>query len=400
MIDLQDFFRYSRQMTRQLPDVPIRYMVDEVDFNERLIGFTGSRGVGKTTLMLQHLKEKYPDGKKGLYVSLDYPAFSNLSLVEVAELFEAQGGRLLLVDEVHKYHDWSAHLKGIYDTLPDLKVIFSGSSAIHLHKGKGDLSRRASIHKMAPLSFREFLQLETGLRFNAISFEDLLKDHANIAAAIRKKAKPLQYFDDYLKYGAYPFYREGQRQFQQKLISVMNQIVESDLVIINNIEPRFIGKMKKLLYLIASSLPFIPNITKLSETTGISRPVLYQYLEYLQDAELIMLLKAQGKGYSTLIKAEKIYIHNTNLLYAIANQHHEIGSVRETFFLSNFRNRFMVEAAFKGDFLVDKKFTFEVGGKGKTADQISGVKNAYIVADGIDVGFGNKIPLWMFGFLY
>ncbi|MCY7409465.1 MAG: AAA family ATPase [Chitinophagales bacterium] len=400
MENLTELFQYSKRMAAVVRDAPPRYVMNEIDFHDRLIGLMGSRGVGKTTLMLQYLNQKFKSNNKGLYVSMDYPSFSELSLVSVAESFEAQGGKTLFVDEVHKYDHWSAHLKGIYDTLPELHVIFSGSSAVHLHKGKGDLSRRASIYKMSILSFREFLQLETGQTFEAVSLDDILKNHVDIAFAIKKKVKPLSYFNTYLKTGAYPFYLEGKQLFSQKLISMVNQVIESDLVMINNIEGRFINKMKKLLYMIASSLPFIPNITKLSETTGISRPLLYQYLEYLQDAELISMLHSKGKGYSTLIRSEKIYINNTNLVFALANQHHEIGSIRETFFMSMLKPHFLVEATYPGDFFVEKKFTFEIGGKGKTNQQIADLKNAFIAADDIETGFGNKIPLWLFGFLY
>lgn len=390
----------SNRFARNCAVAEMRNVANEIDWNTRLLGLVGARGVGKTTMMIQRMKEISKGKNIGLYLTLDHPLIASQSLYEIAEQFVSKGGDVLFVDEVHKYDNWSAHLKTIYDSFPKLKIVFSGSSALHLHKGKGDLSRRAVIYKIPVLSFREFLEIETKQKFAICSLNKIISGHTEIAEAISKKVKPLKYFGKYLEYGCYPFYLEGERNFNSRLQNIVNQIIETDLVFINNIEGRYINKLKKLLAMISRSLPYQPNLIKLSETIEISRPLLYQYLEYLQDANLIYMLRPFGKGYSTLIKPEKIYLDNTNFIYALCGEKGEVGTMRETFFLNQIKAAHRLEASQTADFLVDDKWTFEVGGKNKASQQLKKQKNSYIVSDDLEIGINNRIPLWLFGFLY
>ncbi len=399
MIPFEQFELISRQYVRNCNFAFQRASFNEIDWKSRMIGIVGARGVGKTTLMLQRLKEISSGSTSGIYLTLDHPLVSSHSLYEIAEHFVSHGGGVLFLDEVHRYENWSAHLKTIYDAFPKLKIVFSGSSALHLHKGKGDLSRRATIYKMPILSFREFLEMETKQKFSSFTLQEISADHVGIAETITQKIKPLKYFNKYIEYGCYPFYLEGEMEISAKLQSIVNQVIEIDLVIINNIEGRFIHKLKKLLAMISMSLPYQPNLLKLSEVIGISRPLLYQYLEYLQDANLIYLLRPSGKGYAKMIKSEKIYLDNTNFIHALCGGKFEVGTMRETFFISQVKMKHQLEASPNADFFVDDKYIFEVGGKNKSTQQLKQQKNSFVVSDNLEIGINNRIPLWLMGFL-
>jgi hypothetical protein len=379
-----------------------------VDWNARCVGILGARGTGKTTLMLQHIKDTWPSGNKAMYVSVDSPYFQARNLFEFAREFHQLGGEALFLDEIHKYPDWSAHVKSVYDSMPGLKVVFSGSSLLQIAKQKGDLSRRAIIYNLHGLSLREYINFVHGKGYSAYSLKTLLADHQKLAGDICRDIKPLKEFRDYLQAGYYPFFLEGEAFYKFKVREVINHILEVDLPLVNRIEPRQISKLKKLLYLLATGVPFVPNIAKLAAATDISRPRLYEYLENLQDAKLLNLVRSQGRGYEVLTKPEKILLENGNLMYAIADEGN-IGAMRELFFVNQLRNAHgihpqllesSVELAASGDFVVHGCYTFEVGGKKKGFKQIRQVAEAYVVADDIEVGFSNKIPLWIFGFLY
>lgn len=385
-----------------------RYLHDRIDWNVRCIGILGARGTGKTTLMLQHIKESYCSDNKALYVSVDSPYFQARNLFEFAREFHQLGGAALFLDEIHKYPDWSIHVKSIYDSLPNLKIVFSGSSLLQIAKQKGDLSRRAVVYNLHGLSLREYVNFSQGKELPVYPLETILGDHQQIAGVLCREIKPLKVFRDYLQTGYYPFYLEGEALYTFKVREVINHILEVDLPFVSRIEPRQISKIKKLLYLLATSVPFVPNISKLAEATDISRPRLYEYLENLQDAKLLNLVRSQGRGYAVLTKPEKILLENGNLMYAIADGVN-IGALRELFFVNQLRNAHSihpqllestVELAGSGDFIVNGRHTFEIGGKKKGFKQISGVPEAFVVADDIEVGFKNKIPLWLFGFLY
>ena len=416
-IDLNAFFSIQQERLFRLPSYR-RYIYSTIDaaLPQRLIGILGSRGVGKTTLMLQIIKQRFGVSDKALYISIDHPYFEANPLYEFAEYFYKYGGELLCIDEVHKYHDWSSHIKAIYDDIPNLKIIFSGSSILQMSKQKGDLSRRAIIYQLAGLSFREYLNIAHGFAFKAYSLEEILKDHISVASKIIgdidiKETKILPLFKEYLDIGYYPFVFEGKEFYKQKLTEILNHTLETDLPFTAAIAIRQISKLKKLLYLLAKSVPFIPDITELARSTDISRPTIYDYLEKLKDAKVLLLLQKVGRGYENLSKPDKLYLENTNLMGALSLTPDK-GTVRETFFANQIinahtahdDNRFsaneLIAIPKNGDFLIKGRWTFEVGGKNKKEKQISGIPDSYILADEITIGFGKRIPLWLMGFLY
>jgi predicted AAA+ superfamily ATPase len=404
---MENFFREQQRLIESVSRTK-RYLYERIDWKERCIGILGARGTGKTTLMLQHIWERYAGSDKALYVSVDSPFFQAHDLFEFARDFHQLGGEVLLVDEIHKYPDWSTHVKAIYDSMPGLKVVFSGSSLLQISKQKADLSRRAIVFSLHGLSLREYINFTLAREYPAFTLEEILSDHQRIAGDICREIKPLRLFRDYLQGGYYPFFLEGESFYKLKVREIINHILEVDLPLVNRIEPRQVSKIKKLLYLLAVGVPFVPNIAKLAKATDISRPRLYEYLEKLQDARLLNLVRSQGRGYEVLTKPEKILLENSNLMYAIADEVNT-GSLRELFFVNQVRNAATihpqlientVEVSGRGDFIVKGQYTFEIGGKGKGFRQISGVENGFVVADDIEVGFRNKVPLWVFGLMY
>lgn len=404
---MENLFREQQRLIEAVSRTK-RYLYDRIDWNERCIGILGARGTGKTTLMLQHVGEGYGTSDRALYVSVDSPFFQAHDLFEFAREFHQLGGEVLLLDEIHKYPDWSVHVKAIYDSFPELRVVFSGSSLLQIAHQKADLSRRAIIFNLHGLSLREYINFAHDMEYPACSLEEVLAGHQQLAGTICKDIKPLREFRHYLQGGYYPFFLEGESFYTFKVREVINHILEVDLPLVNRIEPRQISKIKKLLYLLSTGVPFVPNIAKLAEATEISRPRLYEYLEKLQDARLLNLVRSQGRGYAVLTKPEKILLENSNLMYAIADEVNA-GTLRELFFVNQVRNastihpqliESTVELSGQGDFVVKGRYTFEIGGKGKGFRQIGGVENSYVVADDIEVGFRNKLPLWLFGFMY
>ncbi len=379
---------------------PIRNFINSVDWSNRLIGIKGARGVGKTTLIMQYIKQNHKLEPSVIYASLDNLYFQNNTLVDFTENFVQKGGRFLFLDEVHRYKDWGIELKNIYDDYPGLKIVFTGSSILELKKARADLSRRAVMYEMPGLSFREFLKFETNLDLPIFSIQEIIKEHTNIATDFIGQIKPLQYFQDYLKYGYYPYYLENRNSFHQKLEEVIQIVLDIDIPQFQEMQISNIKKMKKLLYVISTSSPFKPNIQKLSEKIEISRNTLKTYLNYLEEARIINQLEASTKGVSALQKPEKIYLHDPNIIYSLAPENLNIGNLRETFFFNQVNITDRIAASKKGDFLVNGQYTFEIGGKSKTSKQISGISDAYIVKDDIEMGFDNKIPLWLFGLLY
>ena len=374
-----------------------RYLFDRIDFSEKLIGIIGARGVGKTTFLLQYLKESPLPLNKKLYINAEFLEFTPLKLFEFAEEFEKKGGELLVIDEIHKYPNFEKELKLIYDTL-NLKVIFTGSSAIKLEHSKGDLSRRAVVYKMNNLSFREFIELKKGISLEYFSLEDILKNHTDIAFEITSKIKPFEFFEEYLKFGAYPFYFENKNNYYLKLQESINATIEFDLPFIFDIKPINTIKLKQLVYLICKSEPYELNITKLAQKIKINRNTLYQYLYYLARGDIFILLDSKTRGDNIFVKPQKVYLKNPNLNYCYCEAQ-QIGTIRETFFANQMFEHNLLYPN-KGDFLVDGEYIFEIGGKNKTSTQIKDLENAYIVKDNIEFGSENIIPLWLFGFLY
>lgn len=379
-----------------------RYFFNLVDFNDKLIGILGHRGVGKTTFLLQYLKNLDLPLSKKLYFSADSIETSDVSLFEIADDFSKNEGEILVIDEIHKFPNFERELKQIYDFLP-LKVIFSGSSAIGLENSKADLSRRAVLYRVNGLSFREFLELKTRIYFKSYKLNEILKNNIDIAYEILQKIKPLKLFKEYLKYGFYPFYFENPATYFNKLEETINVVIESDLPFAFGIDVKNTVKLKKLVKLICMSEPFEINITKLAQRMEIDRATLYQYINYLNLGNIFNILKSKAKGDSIFMKPEKIYLHNTNLNYCYC-ENQKIGTIRETFAVSQLVYFYDLEYPRNGDLIVDGKYAFEIGGKNKDFSQLKEkgkrIKDGYLILDDVEVGGEGKIPIWLLGFLY
>ena len=369
-----------------------RYKYAQIDWDVRMIALMGPRGIGKTTLLLQHIMES-GKAKLSLYVSADHSYFSNHSLVDLADEFVKQGGEYLYLDEVHKYPNWSRELKQMYDTHPALNIVFTGSSVLDILKGEADLSRRAVGYLMQGLSFREYLELFHNIKTPVLSLEQVLEGEANIEGVLH----PLPYFQTYLKTGYYPFAKE--KSFFTRLEQVVTQTVESDIPQFANMSVSTGRKLRQMLAVIAESAPFKPEANALANELKISRNVVPDYLLYLEKAGLIGQLRDATGGMRGLGKTEKVYLDNTNLMYALAGSNTEMGNARETFFYNQTRVAANVVASKVSDFEIGK-FTFEVGGKNKSRRQVAELENAFVVKDDIEYASGNIIPLWAFGLLY
>ncbi len=390
----------SNQKIQSISTEFSRFLLERGKFDHRLIAIKGARGTGKTTLMLQYAKKLQKRNKHVLYLAMDDLFFQENSLYNLAEQFALNKGEYLLLDEVHKYPNWSREIKLIYDDITSLNIVFTSSSILNIYNAESDLSRRVVSYTLPELSLREYINLTSGTDFQPISLSEILKDHVNIASGIAKKIKPVFEFNGYLKYGQYPYFLEGTDVYYQKIMATVNLILELDLQSIENIDYGNIAKLKKLLFAISTSVPYIPNISKLSSQIGLSRPFLIKALNLLERARLIIQLHKASKGNSYLAKPDKLYINNTNILHAIGQQVTEKGTQRETFFVNQLGFMHSVSLPDNGDFLVDNKITFEIGGKNKSQRQIKNISDSYVVKDNIETGTMNIIPLWLFGFLY
>lgn len=376
-----------------------RFLFDSINWKQRMVGIRGLRGTGKTTMLLQYLKFHLKE--KGLYVSADHPYFYDNSILELADRFEKDGGSVLLIDEIHKYPRWSTELKNIYDGYPSLRIIFTASSALEIQKGEADLSRRVITYELAGLSFREYLEFEHGLKFNTLSLDAILKNSQYFTQEILQQLRPLPLFKKYLISGYFPFSKEDtQAEFSVKLNQVINTVLESDLAAIEQYTAGNVVSIKKLLGIISESVPFTPNISALATKMKLGRDTVNNFLLQLERARLLNLLHQHTKGTAALQKPDKIYLENTNLSYALKNAP-DVGSLRETFFLNQLKNAgYQVALPKAGDFIVDGKWTFEIGGKTKESKQIKAIKNSFLALDDIESPYQNRIPLWAFGFLY
>ena len=391
------FVQKSEKKRNEVTDTFVRYLWKEVDWSQRLILLLGHRGVGKTTLLLQQMKK---DSSKSIYLSLDDYYFEEKRLIEVISALYDLGYRSFYLDEIHRYVHWSKELKNVYDDFTDSKFIVTGSSILEISKGQEDLSRRAVVYPLVGLSFREFLLLEEKIDLQVLSLEEIIHNHSEISAEYIDHFDVKTTFKNYLNYGYYPFYREGKRVYHQKLQETTNLVIDSDITPFEELNYATVRVMKKLLYVISQSVPFIPNISKLAEKMGVTRNTILKLLDILDKAQLLSLLHTSTEGISKLQKPEKIYLQNTNLAYMFAYESPNVGNLRETFFFNQFQVKHQVTAPKYGDFMVDSKYVFEVGGTSKTSKQIQGVPNAYLAIDGIEGWVGNRIPLWLFGFLY
>ena len=369
-----------------------RYLFDELPWGSRLLGIVGPRGVGKTTMILQYIKEQL-DFNSTLYVSADDLYFTSNSLYELSQEFHVNGGKYLFIDEIHKYPDWSRELKNIYDSFRDLHVIFTGSSVLDILEGTSDLSRRALVYTMQGLSFREYLSLFQGIKYPTYSLDEIL--HHKIDRDILQH--PIPYFKDYLKRGYYPFGIEN--QIEIRLNQIILQTLENDIPQFAKLSVGTSRKLKHLIKIVGESVPFKPNFTKLSEMIGISRNVLDNYLVYMEKAGLILRLRTDTGGIRGLGKIDKIYLDNPNLTYSLVGDSANIGNIRETYFLNQMRVKFNVLSSEKSDFVINN-YTFEIGGKNKKQNQIEQIQNSFIVKDNIEYGYLNVVPLWAFGLTY
>ena len=396
---MRNLFEISEKAVELVDITHIRQQIAWLEQPERLIGIRGSRGVGKTTLLLQYAK-KFLHNEPFIYISLDNLYFTANRLVDFTDDFVKNGGKYLLVDEVHHYPGWSMELKNIYDNHPGVKTIYTGSSLLHLVRGRADLSRRSVNYTLPGLSLREYINITEKTDFPVFSLPEIIDSHPALAKKVWSVVRPVKKYREYIESGYYPFFLEGLDNYRVKLMEVILQVLENDIPLTAGISTAHIHKLKQLLYVISESAPFKPNIEKLGSRTGISRNTLMDYIHYLREALLINLLTSAGKGISRLSKPEKIYLHNPNLMHALTGPSSDTGNIRETFFFNQVSTRHLVTHAQKGDFLVDNIYIFETGGRNKTRRQIKGLDNAFLANDNIETGYMNEIPLWLFGFLY
>ena len=376
-----------------------RYLYPQINWDARVIGIKGERGVGKTTMLLQRIKEKYSKPDDTFYISLDHYWFRTHELQDLIEFMYRRGITEFYIDEVHKYKGWSVILKNLVDEHDDLRIVYTGSSLLEIDNAKVDMSRRQTPYTLKGMSFREYLEYEGILKMDAVSLKDLLKDHVSIAMNITTKTKVLVAFDTYLRTGVYPFYRDAGQDFLVRLKEVVDTVIESDLPAVEKITFDTIEKCKKLLMIIAENVPLQPNVDRLAVSLGTTRDTLLKLLYKLDKADILELLTVELKNYKKLVNPEKIFLGNTNLMYALSPRI-ETGTLRETFFIDQCASVGTIQMPPKGDFLVNGKYLFEVGGEGKTFDQIADIPNSYLAVDGIETGYGARIPLWMFGLLY
>ena len=376
-----------------------RYLYPQINWDSRVIGIKGERGVGKTTMLLQRIKEKYSNPDDTFYISLDHYWFGTHPLQDLIEFLYKRGITEFYIDEVHKYKGWSTILKNLVDQYKDLRIVYTGSSLLEIDNAKVDMSRRQTSYTLKGMSFREYLAYEDILHVDAISLEDLLKNHITISIDITAKTKILVAFEAYLRSGVYPFYKEAGLDFLVRLKEVVDTVIESDLPAVEKITYDTIEKCKKLLMIIAENVPLQPNVTRLSASLGTTRDSLLKLLYNLDKAEILDLLTVELKSYKKLVNPEKIYLGNTNLMYALSPKI-DVGTLRETFFIDQLSAIGIVQMPLKGDFLVNGKYLFEVGGESKEFDQIAGIPDSYLAIAGIETGYSSRIPLWMFGFLY
>ncbi|MBO7497470.1 MAG: ATP-binding protein [Salinivirgaceae bacterium] len=378
-----------------------RSLIEKINWESRLIAIRGARGVGKTTMMLQHIKDAYGTNPEvALYASLDHLYFSHHSLIDLADQFYKRGGKCLYLDEVHKYEGWSRELKNIYDGYPDLKVIFSGSSLLNILNAEADLSRRCVSYDMQGLSFREYLLFKENITLPIFSLDEILNNPLQHSEQIARQCRPLQYFNKYLAEGYYPFFLQDNIDYLTQLQKVVGMILEIELPQLCKIDIGNVRKLRSLLSVVSSGVPFAVDISKMAQMSELNRNTIVSYLTHLNRAKLINLLYSDALNLKRMQKPDKIYMENTNLLHALSLTQVETGTLRETFFVNQLTYQHQVEYAQKADFLIDRRYTIEVGGQSKGGKQIAGTPDSFIAADDIEYALGNKIPLWLFGFLY
>lgn len=394
-------YRFHNRAIGQVSDSFYRFLYGKINWDQRMLAIKGPRGSGKTTFMLQRIRyDLKKPANQALYVTADHHWFYGHTLYETVENFYTEGGRYIFIDEVHKYPGWSSELKNIYDGFPDLKIVFSASSALDIYRGEADLSRRVITYMLPGMSFREYLEMNQIGNWEKFDLEQLAKNHSKISKSITENTVVMPHFRKYLKTGYLPIANESNDAEVPLLLNqVINTVIDSDLAYSVGIDSSSSAKIKKLLGVIAESAPFKPNISFIARKLDVSRESVYLWMNTLEKAGLLNLLKREGKGISTLQKPDKVYLENSNLSYTLS-ENPNIGSVRETFLLNQLKNRgYDVTLPGSGDFFVEP-YTIEAGGKNKTGKQIVEAENPIVATDDIETGYKNKIPLWLFGFLY
>ena len=396
---LSRIFERSYALTKHADQRFKRSLYHRIDWNQRLLGIKGARGVGKTTILLQRLQSLNLPTETAIYLSMDNVFLSGMDVPELLDDYYKRGGRMLFLDEVHKYKGWSALLKHLYDAYPDLKLVFTGSSVIDIARREADLTRRARMYHLHGLSFREYMAFKDGINLPEITLEEIITNASEKVKLLPEDFQPLKHFEPYLRRGYYPFFKEDPEGYPERLQHMLRLIVEYDMAEIAEFDLRNAAKVLRLVAVIAGSVPFKPNISKLAVKTEIHRNSLTQYLHYLAEAKVIRPLYPSGKSSAVLQKPEKIYLDNTNLIYALDPSTPDTGNLRETFFAEAVSRKHRLNFSGQGDFFVDDQYTFEVGGPGKTMRQIKHLDNAWLVKDRQEYPVGRDLPLWMFGLL-
>lgn len=390
-----DYFQHTQRTLLDSSKATIkRELLKSIDWSHNLICIKGFRGVGKTTFLLDYIREEFAQSNEVLYINLNNFYFTKRKISSFADEFYKRGGKVLILDQIQKYPDWSAELKKCYIENPDLKIIFTSSPVLRIEEGNPDLEGLVAIYHLEGLSFREYLNYKTGNRFKFYSLEELMNNHVEIAQQIVSQVKPLAYFEDYLKHGYFPYFIDDQNFYVNRLLKHINLALEIDVPYINQIELKYLSKLRKLLHIIATETPFSPNVSKLANAVETSRATIMNYLKYLKNAKLIHMLYSNGDE-DQFKKPDKVFLNNTNLLYAIAPDNTSNINLRQTFFYNQVSYKHHLSSSEKADFNVENKYHFIVGGR-----KIEPVQDVFAASDVIEVGEGNKIPLWLFGFLY
>ncbi len=401
-MDIQDLYTNSYRLVSQVSTAKKRYLFHQLPWDVRMLCIRGARGVGKTTLLLQRMAEAFPAGSnQALYASLDELWFSENRLIDLAEYHYNHGGTHLFLDEVHRYpqDSWAQEIKNIYDRYPGFHVVFTGSSILKIDQSQADLSRRCLFFTMQGLSFREYLYFNNIAHSEPVSLDQVLAHHVSLAMGITRQVRVFQYFKDYLHHGYYPFYHELVDGYEMALRQMVVNVIEQDIPQAESIEQHTINRMKRLIALIARTTPFTVNVSRIATTLECDRQTVHKLLRTMNQASLIYLLFNGRSNMQQLVKPEKVYLENTNLMFALASESNT-GNVRETFFANQLSNAHELSFSGNGDFLIDNTHTVEVGGHRKSFDQIKNMADSYLVVDDIEIGNGNRIPLWLFGFLY
>lgn len=401
-MDILELYTNSHRLVSQVSTKKKRYLYHQLPWDVRMLCIRGSRGVGKTTLLLQRMAETFPAGSnQALYVSLDELWFNENRLIDLAEYHYTHGGTHLFLDEVHRYpqESWAQEIKNIYDRYPGFHVVFTGSSILKIDQSQADLSRRCLFFTMQGLSFREYLEFYDIARFDPVTLDQVLSNHVQLAMQITRQVHVLQYFEDYLQHGYYPFYHEMGDGYGMALRQMVVNTIEQDIPQAESVGTNTINRMKRLIALIARVTPFTVNVSRIADTLECDRQTVHKLLRTMQRASLINLLFKGHSNMQQLVKPEKVYLENTNLMYALAREINS-GNIRETFFANQLFNAHELAFSSQGDFLIDNAHTIEVGGHRKSFSQIKDLPDSYLAIDDIEIGNGNRIPLWLFGFLY